>query len=1572
MKKAKSIRYGCALVCSCLTIILLFSVAQAADVTDSIQLNSSGSFYNRRTGEYSYNVVLENISSNGFQSPITAVITNLSSADVTVSNADGTDSGGNPYFDYSGLLGDDNILSAGELSGAKKWIFHNPTRVRFTYDVQIMAGAGPTDNVPPSISITNPVNNSVTTTTTPYITIEFNDDDSGINLSSLAIQVNGTDSASLFGVTNTGATYQVATPLPSGGNVISVSISDNAGNTSAVVSDFIIGSSTQPNRYIFSVSNNDWIFASPGDGTCSEYLSREDLGLSDPSDVVSVSRARPWDNLFFTLSGQGGILQSPCAGSNSLYFNNTQLGLSANDQICAEHTGLDGSASFSVEGEPDIYQSSGANANWFYMQNTQLGLADSVQVSCLHIGYDNKIYFCRSDQPGIFQSTGDGTNSQILTAANLGVPGSTIDGFAILPETAPPEITITNPGDGVFLNTTTPNIVITFQDADSGIDTTTFYAEINGVDMTSAFTVTETGATYQVPDGSPLPVGDNTIFWKIKDYVGNETSATSNFRVGILRAIPGASPTSGPAPLTVNFTTDGEDPAGTIEQFRWDFDGDGTWDTYDTVARDYSHTYNNPGIYNTALYVKSSTGETATENIAITVENNPPVATANVVPSNGPVPLAVTFYGSGSDSDGSIVLYEWDFDGNGTYDWSSTTGGNTTYTYEAVGTHQCVFRVTDDAGLTATAIAYTTVIEANPPGSPTATAAATPTEGQAPLSVSFNGTGTDPDNDIVLYEWDFDGDGTFDWSSTSSGSTTHTYTEAGLHVARFRVTDSTGLSGSDQIGIYVTLNVSLAVTNDTAGIVVDTINLTAMNGVTVTASSTYQYCYTYYPVTNLHDGYEYSYWMSAPGDTPNQGADTFVETTFANPRVVTQVNVKGGSNYQYYGVTRAGLEFFDDADNLIYSTEEDLPQDAQISVGLLENVGRFRLTALVANDGGGAYNQVSVGEIEILDNKSFTAAASSIYDPYDPDWCKVENLFEPYESWYSAQGDHPDAGTNPWVEVSFQEPRKVSRIVVDQSWDYGWSGVTRTRIELLDGSGTVLFDTEYDLLSYYEVIDLPDIENVVTFRLVVIAADNPWGSHYVSIYGLDILTQIDGEYVSLVQKPDQGTYTASSEWQECYSYHPASNLIDRQSETYWLSAENDTPSNGVYPFVEITFPSPQMVSQITISGGSWYSYYGITKARIELLDANDAVLYSGGHDLEALSEITIPDVNDVTKCRVTALESYGYYQYCSWDEISIYQKLTDPEPTTTDIVTTLSADTTVSVYIKDSEGYIIRTLVNNEFRQQGSYSDNWDVNDNNGFRTADGVYYAVLEYVDANGQVTTYDLTHSTGGTRHQFPIGYGCDMRRGDWTENFSPFEDQQLALTFTLCSSQEVTAFIGPLWTGTDEARIRTIVNRKPFPAGTHTIYWDGLDDNGNVAEQPPGDSLITGFWRYDLPDNAVFVTGGSPEITDVSADPNYFSPFSEKCDENGRGEGIVVDYSVTEDVASVEFRVYSIETGSLLRTIVVNNVPVGENAIFWDGKNNNGEYVDIGDYQVGLIATDAEGNQSMFRYSLVRIDY
>jgi len=62
----------------------------------------------------------------------------------------------------------------------------------------------------------------------------------------------------------------------------------------------------------------------------------------------------------------------------------------------------------------------------------------------------------------------------------------------------------------------------------------------------------------------------------------------------------------------------------------------------------------------------------------------------------------VTFKGGGNDEDGEIVLYEWDFNGDGTFDWSSEKAGSTTFVYNNEGTYIAVFQVTDNDGFTTT------------------------------------------------------------------------------------------------------------------------------------------------------------------------------------------------------------------------------------------------------------------------------------------------------------------------------------------------------------------------------------------------------------------------------------------------------------------------------------------------------------------------------------------------------------------------------------------------------------------------------------------------------------------------------------------------------------------------------------------------------------------------------------------------------------------------------------------------------------------------------------------------------
>lgn len=173
-------------------------------------------------------------------------------------------------------------------------------------------------------------------------------------------------------------------------------------------------------------------------------------------------------------------------------------------------------------------------------------------------------------------------------------------------------------------------------------------------------------------EGQARPVdgdGDGTV----RTDVGYDEAAPAQ---PAFRAIADCSPTTGIVPLKVRFRSRGEFAGGSIIRYRWDFQGDGTFDTSDPVPQDFVITFDVPGVYAALLEVTNNFGETATDTCTITVSAAAPVARADADPSNGPAPLTVTFTGTGFESGGSIVLHSWDFDGDGVFDLETSEFNN--------------------------------------------------------------------------------------------------------------------------------------------------------------------------------------------------------------------------------------------------------------------------------------------------------------------------------------------------------------------------------------------------------------------------------------------------------------------------------------------------------------------------------------------------------------------------------------------------------------------------------------------------------------------------------------------------------------------------------------------------------------------------------------------------------------------------------------------------------------------------------------------------------------------------------
>ena len=132
------------------------------------------------------------------------------------------------------------------------------------------------------------------------------------------------------------------------------------------------------------------------------------------------------------------------------------------------------------------------------------------------------------------------------------------------------------------------------------------------------------GALYLIEWGSGFG-GDNTDsgIYRI-DYVqGN--------RAPIARAK--ADKTSGIAPLTVRFSSDGSlDPDGTPITYAWDFTGDGTTDSTEANP---TFTYTTNGNFSATLTVTDADGRTATANVPIVVGNTAPTVKLNLPPNGG-------------------------------------------------------------------------------------------------------------------------------------------------------------------------------------------------------------------------------------------------------------------------------------------------------------------------------------------------------------------------------------------------------------------------------------------------------------------------------------------------------------------------------------------------------------------------------------------------------------------------------------------------------------------------------------------------------------------------------------------------------------------------------------------------------------------------------------------------------------------------------------------------------------------------------------------------------------------------
>lgn len=205
--------------------------------------------------------------------------------------------------------------------------------------------------------------------------------------------------------------------------------------------------------------------------------------------------------------------------------------------------------------------------------------------------------------------------------------------------------------------------------------------------------------------------------------------------------------------------------------------------------------------------------------------NKPPVAAFRFTPETPQMGDQVCFNASEShDPDGKLVRYEWDFDGDGTFD-ETTTEPKICRIFELAGNFTVTLRVTDTDGATADFTRTLTVsgVGAMPAAIPLARFVFSPAVPNAGDPVTFDASASQSGNgEITQYEWDWNGDGTFDETVTTP-TVQHTFSDSGPRAVKLRVTNSQGRTAEFSVIVTVIGRVPL-------GFDINTVATTALTG----------------------------------------------------------------------------------------------------------------------------------------------------------------------------------------------------------------------------------------------------------------------------------------------------------------------------------------------------------------------------------------------------------------------------------------------------------------------------------------------------------------------------------------------------------------------------------------------------------------------------------------------------------------------------------------------------------------------------------------------------------------------